>query len=70
MTALTGTRIAIAECSAAPAGSARLRALGSLSQSIEGGLAKPYAAHATKRFAMAGIDTNVWPLGPQEWTSG
>ena len=30
----------------------------------------PYATHAQKRFAMAGTDINVWPLGPQEWKSG
>lgn len=28
------------------------------------------AKHSPKRFAMAGIYTNVWPLGPQERTSG
>jgi hypothetical protein len=28
------------------------------------------AKHSHKRFAMAGIDINVWPLGPQERSSG
>jgi hypothetical protein len=28
------------------------------------------AKRSQKRFAMAGIDTNVWPLGPQEQASG
>jgi hypothetical protein len=28
------------------------------------------AQHSHKRFAMAGIDINVWPLGPQERSSG
>jgi hypothetical protein len=28
------------------------------------------AKHSLKRFAMAGTDTNVWPLGPQERSSG
>lgn len=28
------------------------------------------AKRSQKRFAMAGIDTNVWPMGPQELASG
>jgi hypothetical protein len=28
------------------------------------------AKRSQKRFAMAGIDTNVWPMGPQEQASG
>jgi hypothetical protein len=28
------------------------------------------AKHSQKRFAMAGTNTNVWPLGPQERSSG
>jgi hypothetical protein len=28
------------------------------------------AKRSQTRFAMAGIDTNVWPLGPQEQASG
>jgi hypothetical protein len=26
--------------------------------------------HSQKRFAMAGINANVWPLSPQDWSSG
>lgn len=34
------------------------------------GAAMVHAPYAHKRFTTAGIDANVWPLGPQEWTSG
>jgi hypothetical protein len=73
VTAQTGTSgLALARL-AVPAGSARLRNLPpvSLRRTTEGaGVVQPYASHAQKRFAMAGTDINVWPLGPQEWTSG
>ncbi len=26
--------------------------------------------HSQMRFATAGITANVWPLGPQDWSSG
>jgi hypothetical protein len=28
------------------------------------------AKRSQKHFAMAGIDANVWPLSPQDWSSG
>jgi hypothetical protein len=58
---------------AVPAGWARLRNLPSVALRMTtagAGAVQPYATHSQKRFAMAGIDANVWPLGPKEWTSG
>lgn len=28
------------------------------------------AKHSQKRFAMPGINAKVWPLSPQDWSSG
>ena len=74
MTTHTGTsRLALA-CPAVSLGSAGLRYLSpvALAATMSGaaGATKPHATQTQKRFAMAGIDTNDWPLGPREWTSG
>lgn len=66
------------ECSSVPSARSGHRALasaeatavsmvGSAAPSMPGaGLQK----HMDKRFAMAGINANVWPLSPQDWSSG
>jgi hypothetical protein len=33
-------------------------------------IGEAYGEHAQKRFSMARTDANVWPMGPQEGTSG
>jgi hypothetical protein len=49
------------------------RAPSAASQAV--GISGPYVhAEAAKRlherFAMTGCDTNVWPLSPQDWSTG
>jgi hypothetical protein len=69
----SGTSCITLACPAVSPGSARLRNLPpTLLRMTMGDVeaVRPYATHGQKRFAMAGIATNVWPLGPQEWTSG
>ena len=29
-----------------------------------------YGTHSRKRFAVAGVNANVWPLSPKDWSSG
>ena len=64
VTTQTASLLLVLPCTAAAKADPRLRCLA-------GAAAAPvYAVHSQKRFAMAGIDTNVWPLSPREWTSG
>ncbi len=41
-------------------------ATGAVPTVAENGLAK----HSQKRFPMTAINVNVWPLSPEEWSSG
>jgi hypothetical protein len=48
-----------------------LKVLGDPSASAKAsvtGVASGYGTHL--RFAMAGINANVWPLSPKDWSSG
>lgn len=71
VTTRTDSSLAVLACSAMCLVSVRQRDLSPTMRSAAGaGTAMVLAPYAHKRFATAGINTNVWPLGPQEWTSG
>jgi hypothetical protein len=73
VTTKTATSCIALACPAVSPGSTRLRNLppvGLRMTTAHVTAVSAYASLAQKRFAMAGTDINVWPLGPQEWTSG
>ena len=79
MNVLTATSLAVGACSAvlspeAYLGSAVPTQLACAASVVRASTPKVpgtgLAKHSHKRFAMAGTDINVWPLGPQERSSG